>query len=240
MGVIDYLALAFHLGIRGGINLAWRFANAVAELFRLRQSFLGEAAEALRAQHDHRVSLLAVTTRIGVDRLRALLLLQAPPVTRSIRGILASVLLDKVALALSSSLLLLVLIVLGLWGRYVPWGSALVPPVWWLAHVRLGQTRHIDPQSELLARAAPLSRLFPSTFVVMGHTHVPMRLPIDDGRATYINTGSWAEEAGEGRDVPSTYRAARTHLVIRVGNGGPKAELLAWDSSLGPKSFATG
>jgi UDP-2,3-diacylglucosamine pyrophosphatase LpxH len=240
MGVIDYLALAFGLGIRGGINLAWRFANAVAELFRLRRNSLGEAAETLRTEHDRRVSLLADATRIGLDRLRALLLLQAPPVTRSVRGILASVLLDKVALALFSNLLLLILLMLGIWGRYVPWGSALVPPAWWLAHVHLGRTRHVDPQSELLARAAPLSRLFPSAFVVMGHTHVPMRLPIDGGRATYINTGSWAEEAGEGPDAPSTYRAARTHLVIRVGDGGPKAELLAWESRLGPKCFATG
>jgi hypothetical protein len=240
MGLVDYVALAVGLGIRGGIGLAWRFARAVAELFRLRRSSLGAAAEALRAEHERRVGLLADAARIGVDRLRALALLQAPPVTRSIRGILASVLLDKLALALFSSLLLLVLLVIGVRGGYVPWVCFVVPPAWWLAHRYLGRTRHVDPQSELIARAGPLSQLFPSAFVVMGHTHVPIRAPIDDGRATYINTGSWAEEAGERPDAPIAHRAARTHLVIRVDDAGPKAELLAWDSRLGPKTFAAG
>jgi len=237
MGLVDYIALALRLGVRGGIGLAGCFASAVAELFRLRRSSLGAAAEALRAEHERHLSLLADALRVGLDRLRALALLQAPPVTHSIRGILASVLLDKLALALLSSVSLLILVVFAFRGGHVPWASALVLPTWWLGHRQLGRTRHVDAQGELIARASPLSQLFPSAFVVMGHTHVPIRAAIDDGRATYINTGSWAEEAGERPDAPIAHRAARTHLVIRVGDAGPEAELLAWDSIRGPQHF---
>jgi UDP-2,3-diacylglucosamine pyrophosphatase LpxH len=240
MGLIDYVALAFRLGVRGGIDLATRFVRAVVELFRLRRGSLGAAGKALRAEHERHLSRLAEAARIDHGRLRALALLQAQPVTRSIRGILASVLLDKLALALLSSLSLLVLAMYGFRGGYVPWTIALVLAAWWFAHRQLGRTRQVDPQNELIARAGPLSQLFPAAFVVMGHTHVPVRAPIDEGRATYINTGSWAEEAGERPDAPIAHRAARTHLVIRVGEAGPEAELLAWDSRLGPKRFATG
>lgn len=240
MGVIDYVALAFRLGIRGGIDLGRRFVSAVRELFRLRRLALSEAAEALRAEHERRVSHLAEALRIGLDRLRALALLQARPVTSSIRDILASVLLDKLALTLLCSLSLLVLGVLGLRGAYVPWAGAFMVLAWWLSHRYLSRRRHVDPQHELAARAGPLSRLFPAAFVVMGHTHVPVRAVVDDGRATYINTGSWVEDEDSSPEAPIAYRAARTHLVIRVGDQGPEAELLVWESSVGPKQFAAG
>jgi len=59
MGLVDYIALALRLGVRGGIGLAGCFASAVAELFRLRRSSLSAAAEPLRAEHERRLSLLA-------------------------------------------------------------------------------------------------------------------------------------------------------------------------------------
>jgi metallophosphoesterase superfamily enzyme len=240
MGLVDYITLAFSLGIRGGIDLAQRFVRAILELFQLRRISFGEAAEALRVEHERRVALLGEATRIGLDRLRALVALQAPPVTRSIRGILASVLLDELALALLSGLVLVVLaVVCVLCGRgaHVVWASALVLSAWWLVHRHLSRSRHVDPGNELLARAAPLGRLFPAAFVVMGHTHVPVRAVVEAGRTTYINTGSWAEDEGAAPDAPIAYRATRTHLVIRVGDAGPEAELLAWDSREGPKRF---
>jgi predicted phosphodiesterase len=80
-------------------------------------------------------------------------------------------------------------------------------------------------------RAAHLAKLFPAAFVVMGHTHVPTATRA--GEATYINVGSWAEEA----DEPSTptYRAARTHLVIHVRNERAEAEFCTWEDS-GPRA----
>jgi hypothetical protein len=63
-------------------------------------------------------------------------------------------------------------------------------------------------------------------------------MAINDGEATYINVGSWAEEEGdEGESADETYRAARTHLVIHRGEGGPVAEFLAWEGD-GPRDFS--
>ena len=86
MGVVAYFTLAARLGIRGGATLAHRFVRAVVELFKLRRLALSDAAKALREEHEDRVSRLAQAMRIDVDRLRALLALQARPATRSIRN----------------------------------------------------------------------------------------------------------------------------------------------------------
>jgi UDP-2,3-diacylglucosamine pyrophosphatase LpxH len=240
MGLVDYLMLTARLGVRGSVDLCRRFAFAIVELFRLRRLALSRAAEALRAEHERRVGRLAEAMRIDLGRLRALVELQALPVTRSIRGILGSVLLDELALSVLAVAVLALLGALGLWAHHFAWAAALVVPAWWLVHRYLSRSRHVDPQRELAARAGPLSRLFPAAFVVMGHTHVPVRTVVGDGGATYVNTGSWAEDEGAHPDASFVRRAARTHLVIRMRDTGPEAELLAWDSVLGPTRFVSG
>jgi len=238
MGLVDYITLAARLGLRGGVDLASRFVMAIVELFRLRRLYSSDAAAFLRLEHERRLSDFAEAMRIDLKRLRALVELQARPVTRTIRGILASVLLDELLLAVLSVMLLFVLGALAFWAHSLAWACALVPPVWWLGHRYLSRTRSVDPQEELSARARPLARLFPAAFVVMGHTHVPVRVELDAGGATYVNTGSWAESEGAAPDAPFVHRAARTHLVIRARGTASEAELLSWDSKDGPKRFA--
>jgi UDP-2,3-diacylglucosamine pyrophosphatase LpxH len=245
LGLSDYLAFGAKLGVRGGLQLGVRFFRAVMELFRVRRAELSEAAKALRAEHERRLTLLGEATRIGIDRLRALAALQVPPVTHSIRGILASVLLDRLALAFTSIFALLcVAVFVGHRGYF--WGSiACVAAAWILVHRYLASQRQLDPAEQLIERASKLARLFPAAFVVMGHTHIPVRVPVNDGASTYINVGSWAEEeadptTGEGDAPPPTYRAARTHLVIHpVESGSPVAEFLTWDTGLGPRNYVT-
>ncbi len=239
MGVLAYLSLAARLGLRGGIDLVSRFVSAIVELFRLRRISLSAAAATLRIEHERLVAHFAEVMRIDLRRLRALLALQARPVTRSIRGIMASVLLDELALALLSVAAFCALAILGFHRPSFVWVGALVIPGWWLVHRLLSRRRHVDPQTELAARAASLARLFPAAFVVMGHTHVPVCAVVEEGGATYVNTGSWAEDDGVHPDASFAHRAARTHLVIRVRDTGPEAELLAWDSTAGPRRFAT-
>jgi UDP-2,3-diacylglucosamine pyrophosphatase LpxH len=231
-GMVDYVAFAIGLGARGLLKLGWSFARAVLEMFRLRRAYFSDAAKALREEHDKRTALLAEATRIGVDRLKALAALQVPPITRSIHGILASVLLDRLALALLASMALLVVAVLS-WNHGQRWWAAgIVLVAWAFLNRHLASQRKIDPDDLLVERAQKLVNLFPAAFVVMGHTHVPMRVPVNDGGATYINVGSWAEEEGE-----SEPKAARTHLVIRATESGPVADLLAWDSVSGPQTY---
>ena len=104
MGLVDYVLLAARLGVVGLVRLGLRFAAAVVELFRLRRSYLTGAAQALREEHERRMGALAVATRLGIERLRALAALQVPPVTRSIPKILASVLLDRLAVGVIATM----------------------------------------------------------------------------------------------------------------------------------------
>jgi hypothetical protein len=183
------------------------------------------------------MGLLSEATRIGIDRLRALAALQVPPVTRSIRGILASVLLDRLALALLAALLL-VGVAIASWNHgHLWWSAGLVMAAWALANRHLSSQRKLEPDDLLVDRAAHLAKLFPAAFVVMGHTHVPQRVAVGDGTSTYINVGSWAEEE-EDPLTSGSYRAARTHLVIRTDDSGPVAEFLAWDPAAGPRAYS--
>jgi len=235
MGVLDYLAFGLRLGLRGLGTLLFRFLHAVVELIRVHRELVSRDAETLRKEHERRMSLLAEATRIGKDRLLALAALSAPPVTASVRGILASVLLDRLALGLFASLLLLVLGVLGIErGEYLV-GAALVAVAWAVAHVHLARQRKLDPGEAMVDKAGRLARLFSAAYVVMGHTHVPMQVPVADGEATYVNLGSWSEdEPIEGEPMP---RAARTHLVVQVEGERAVAELRSWDSVEGPRVF---
>ncbi|MBV9947853.1 MAG: hypothetical protein JOZ69_13450 [Myxococcales bacterium] len=202
------------------------------------------------------MAALAEATRIGIERLRALAALQAPPVTRSVSKLLASVLLDRLAVASLGAPLLAAVVLLGAHHAWRWPAAGAVAAAWALVHRRLRARRrewfgeHLDNDQALVERAGHLAHLFPAAFVVMGHTHVPAMVPVARGAATYVNVGSWhePEPAGEGEGEqpgepgeggaarPQGYRAARTHLVIHPDPSGPTAEFLAW-SPAGPRRF---
>jgi UDP-2,3-diacylglucosamine pyrophosphatase LpxH len=237
MGMLDYASFAVRLGFRGMCSLGVRFVRAIFELFRLRRTHFIEAATALRAEHERRITLLAEATRIGKSKLEALLALQAPPVTRSIAGILGSLILDRMALGLLAIMMIVGAGIFGAWHGHGWWFLASILVAWALAHRHLARRRTIDPGESLAMRSSELARLFAVPFVVMGHTHVPMHRAAG-GDSTYVNVGSWAEEEPEGDDPSTHYRAARTHLVITPSPSGPVASLLTWDPREGPRSYA--
>jgi UDP-2,3-diacylglucosamine pyrophosphatase LpxH len=238
-GVAHYLAFAMKLGLIGLLQLARCYARAIGELFRLRREQLSGASSGPRGDHDRAIALLAGTTRAGVERMSALAALQVAPVIRTIRGILASVLLDRLALGFVAVLSLLIVAVLTtMHVVHSWWAGPCIALAWALGHRQLAKQRTVDPGERMIERAASLATLFPAAFVVMGHTHIPAKMAINDGEATYINVGSWAEEEGDaGGPADDTYRAARTHLLIRRGEEGPVAELLAWRGDA-PQNFS--
>jgi UDP-2,3-diacylglucosamine pyrophosphatase LpxH len=240
-GIAHYLAFAMKLGGAGLLELALCYARAIGELFRLRREQLSGAAKRLPEEHDRGMAGLARTMRVGVERIRALALLQVPPVTRTISGILASVLLDRLALGLVALLALLVVAILTIAQvLHTWWVAPCIVVAWALGHRHLARQRTADPGERMIERAGQLAKLFPAAFVVMGHTHTPAKMAINDGESTYINVGSWAEEEGQGDDgqpEDNIYRAARTHLVIHRGDEGPVAEFLAWEGD-GPRCFS--
>jgi UDP-2,3-diacylglucosamine pyrophosphatase LpxH len=245
MGMVDYVLMGLGMGAGGVVRLAGRFFAAVVELFRLRRAAFSEAAHALREEHERRMAALALVTRIGIEKLRALAALQAPPVTLSVPKILASVLLDRLAVALAAVVAIGVVATSAT--RHV-WSWPLIAGIgvgWLLAHRFLTMQRRewfgakLDNNEFLVERAGQLARLFPAAFVVMGHTHTPARVSIAEGTSTYVNVGSWHEPEPKGTDSSHTYRAARTHLVIHPGASAasaPEGEFLAW-SPTGPTRF---
>jgi len=236
-GMLDYITFAVRLGMGGLLRLGARFSVAVLELFRLRREHFTEATQVLRREHERRVALLSEATRIGMDRLRALLSLQAPPLTRSVRGILASVLLDRLGLAAAALLALCVVALVGAYHGHALYAGFLVLAAWGLFHRHLSTQRRVDPAEQLVFKASQLAKLFPAAFVVMGHTHTPVHTPA--GTATYINLGSWAEDEPSDPGGPdwAAPRATRTHLVIRVHEARAEAQLFTWESGTGPRDY---
>lgn len=241
VGLAHYVQFGMRLGFGGGIALGLRFARAVRELFRLRTASFSAAARELRREHDLRIAQLAAAKRIGVERLRRLLALQSKPLTSSIRGILGSVLLDRLALAAAALLAMLGVMVLGSVGGVGGVGSDGVAfrlgsclgivGLWTTVHLILARARNVDPSRQLAERASHLASLFPAAFIVMGHTHVPQS--IRAGNATYINVGSWAEHED------GSERAARTHLVIHPTPDGAEAVFCTWSDD-GPRKLDRG
>lgn len=232
LDIVDYVAFGAKLGLSGMVKLFSRFVRAIVELFRLRSAYVSEAASVLREEHERRVAKLAEAMRIGKDRIDALLALQAPPIATSVRGILASVLLDRLAVGMMAVLALVALAVFGALHGYGALGAIGILLAWSLLHRHLSRSRQVDPAAQLQVRAGQLASLFPVAFVVMGHTHAPVVAPA--GPATYVNLGSWAEEAEDDEDGTtdrvSAYQAPRTHLVIHVKEGRPEAVLCKWSS----------
>ena len=234
MNALDYLTFAVKLGFRGLVAVGMRFARAVVELFRLRTEHFSLAAATLRTEHERRMQLLAEATRLGIEKLRALAHLQAPPLTRSISGILASVLLDRLALGAGSAILCIVSAFLGFRHGHFWLAGGLILVAWVLVHRWLARRRQVDPAERMVLRAAEVARLLPAAFVVMGHTHAPESRAVSPN-TTYINLGSWAEEEDE-PEAPH-YRAARTHLVIEHQSDGElRAELREWSPD-GPRKY---
>lgn len=228
VGLTHYIRFGAGLGFLGMVALGVRFARAVRELFRLRAASLTEAARELRREHERHVAQLAAAKRIGVERLRRLLALQAAPITSSVRGILASVLLDRLALAGAAMVAMMVVLVASQLAGFTWLWTLAALPVWVGVHLGLARQRNVDPSRQLAERASQLASLFPAAFIVMGHTHIPQT--VRAGASTYINVGSWAEHED------GSERAARTHLVIHVTPSGPEAHFCAWSPS-GPQQL---
>ena len=238
VGMLHYVRFAVRIGFMGSVRLVLQFVLAIAELFRLRRAHWSEAATLLEAEHEKRVAKLADVTRDGQARLRALLSLQVPPITSTVRGILKSLLLDRIGLLGVCAVVIAVLLGVALHFGNAPVavaGGVAIAAAWALADRWLTSQRHVDPTQLMVDRAAQLARIFPAAFVVMGHTHTPASLPAGD--ATYVNLGAWAEEEPEPASANAfLYRAPRTHLVIHVGEAGAEAQFYSWEAT-GPKPW---
>jgi UDP-2,3-diacylglucosamine pyrophosphatase LpxH len=229
----DYLRFAVSLGVGGLLMLARRFFNANRALFALWREHVSEAAAWARGEHERRIDRFNGVRAIGLERLKKLVHLQRPPLTRSIGALMSGVMLDRVLMALLAGLAMAAAFtVFDHWaaaggvGLAVALVLAVLRRAWFRRHA-------VDPSAMLREGSAGVARLFPAAFVVMGHTHLPEVRPAS-AEATYVNLGAWAEEeVSEGRPaLPAT----RTHLVLTHGGSSPVARLMQWRDA-GPHPF---
>jgi UDP-2,3-diacylglucosamine pyrophosphatase LpxH len=234
-GLMSYVSWGLTLGARGTVRLFKRFFNAIVMLREIAKAYDSEAGAKLREQQESRLTEHARAKDIDVSVLRRALELHVVSMGRTHRGVLASVMLDRLAVFVVMLTALIAVAVAR------PWLGAFTLPallgllvVWAVLHVVVSRGRpSVDPAAVMGARAEELAKLFPSSFVVMGHTHVPITKAAGD--ATYINLGSWAEEEPDpGEDPAKVYRAARTHLVVHTKADRHEAHLNEWRSGVGP------
>ncbi len=232
-GLGSYVGWAFTLGFRGMIGLWTRFFVAIFDLLKTQRAYRTERAARMRREHDERIAERAEASRIDVERLRRLQALQSPPVGSTFRGVLASVMLDRLLLYVAVAIALAIIALLVWLGPLAGHGAhaaGVVCVIWIALHFYLAAGRaSVDPTEQQKARATHIAEIFGAPYVVMGHTHKP--LSARAGAATYINVGSWAEED----EQHPTYRAARTHVVIHERDGKPEALFYEWVSGDGPR-----
>ncbi len=233
--LLDYLRFAVRLGARGAVALVGRFAAANRALLALWRGHLRGASDRVKAVHRRRMRALSTFYRIRLERLESLAKLQYAPVTRSLAGILTSVMLDRVLLVAVALLGTAVLLLFTPRWVAVP-GVALLVAVLLAGFRHVFPVRSVEPSALLRERSMLVAKLFPAAFVVMGHTHLPEVRSRE--RVTYVNLGAWAEpDSAEGGAAPPP--AARTHLVLLRAEGGMTAELRAWRAT-GPEAFVGG
>ncbi|MDF2695573.1 MAG: hypothetical protein K0S65_3956 [Labilithrix sp.] len=234
-GLTSYISWGLSLGARGTVALFRRFFGAVSFLSDIARAYDGPHGARLREEHERRLSKHARATGIEEERLRSALELHVLPMGRTSRGVLASVMLDRLSVFVVMLVALIAITcsrsILGGWATPATVGLFVV---WAALHVLLSRGRPaVDPAAVMSARASDLARLFPASFVVMGHTHVPTTKSLGD--AVYVNLGSWAEEEPDPEeDAAKAYRAARTHLVVHAKVDRHEAHLCEWRSGEGP------
>jgi UDP-2,3-diacylglucosamine pyrophosphatase LpxH len=232
-GLASYVSWGLTLGVRGTYALFARFFAAVVDLVKTQRAYLTETAAEMRRAHEARLVSRASASGLESEHLRRLLALQSRPIGATFRGVLASVMLDRLAMGLLAVVALAsiaLLVRLGPLAGYGLHATGVLVVAWIALHFYLSAGRgSVDPAKQMTDRAARIAEIFRAPYVVMGHTHVP--LSVRAGEATYINVGSWSEED----DDTSTYRAARTHLVIHERESGAEAQLFEWREGEGPR-----
>lgn len=220
-GLMSYITWGISLGFDGAVGLTRRFIECITMLRHVAAGYATPEGKAIKQAHDARLALRARTSGIPKEKLENALSLHAPSLGSTPRLVMASVMLDRLGASALAALGLVVALALQQWVAVF-----VILVVFALLHVELSAGRpDIDPAKLMAERATDLVRLFPSSFVVMGHTHVPDTREL--GAATYVNLGSWAEgKPDDGEKQP--YRAARTHLVIHEQSDRHEAELRAW------------
>jgi UDP-2,3-diacylglucosamine pyrophosphatase LpxH len=220
---LGYVRFSIGLGLRGLYKMARGYLGFVLKLLSLWRLLLKdrEGVAKRRAGHRRRLAELALRFSLKEDILVALDNLRHRPVINHLSQLAMAVMLDKVALLLVTVLLTTIAVIAlpGSWALGTvavllggAWGAGL-----WLTHARGGTC----PEERMKAVPQKIREHVSAPFVVFGHSHYPLALPLVGG-GWYFNTGTWVAT-----EKPGLLRSF-THLVIRPDDTGPRALLCQW------------
>jgi len=144
--IVDYLRLAFSMGIGGAARLGYRYGHAITAMFAQWRDHVSERAREVQAEHERHMHEIGERFVVSVEKLRQLYALGAKPVnTRPLR-ILSTLFVDLAATAALSVLLLFGLLVGGVPLSYLAAIGALIGGglIFWHRSARV-----FDPPSPL-------------------------------------------------------------------------------------------
>jgi UDP-2,3-diacylglucosamine pyrophosphatase LpxH len=228
-----YVRLLFKLGLRGTAGIAVRFAEASLRLMKEAWVF-GQGHRPVRtlvARARHR--RFAARQGVSSETLEALRGLYVPPAAKSLRFVIRSLYIDRIAASLLTLLLVAGFVTAALFASKLWMTLAAVPAALVLAYAIVGLERGLEPAQRMREKSARIAELFGARWVVMGHTHEAQLAPLGEGRS-YVNLGYWGED-----DVPEERSADAPHspctyLLLRHVDGDYRAELLSWNAEHRP------
>ncbi len=237
VGMAAYVRLLLHLGMRGSLYIAGRFARASYLLLRESYAYLDTPKPGTKRRARARHALFAARHGLRRRTLDTLRMLYVRPATRSFRQVLRSLYLDRILCTLFAIASTGCAAIVAETHQFWPSALCAAFAVLFMAYALCGSGVNTAPSERMRRGAANIAALFGTRYVVMGHTHEPVFEEISNG-SHYINLGSWGE------DDPPDERAASdaspcSYLLLRVVDGVYQAEFMRWDTTLGPVPFAT-
>jgi UDP-2,3-diacylglucosamine pyrophosphatase LpxH len=220
---LGYLRFSIGLGWRGLVRIAKGYAGMTRRLLSMwrRRGQNPEGVQRRVSAHRARLAELAERFRLKEETLLALDDLRQRPVITNLLKLVMVVMLDRVAVLALAALLSVVLFAT-LPFRWAGLGVIAVVAAAYGAGRLLARLRGVTDPNELMSSVPQkIHAVVRTPFVVFGHSHQPMAVPLAGG-GMYFNTGTWVAT-----EKPGLLRSF-THVVIRLEESGPRAALCQW------------
>lgn len=235
VGMAAYASLVRTLGALNSARIALRFARAawrlLGDCFAHRNDRLRRRALHASVRHRHFLARTGVTA----ERLDALKKLYAAPAARSLKFVMRSLYLDRVACLLLSFACVGIAALAAHYQGVSESLACALPGALAAAYACIGSGSNTAPNERMREGAKNIAYLFNARWVVMGHTHEP-RVDRLSPHSSYVNLGSWGED--ELPDERSAHHVSPcTFLVLAQKEGDYRAELMQWDLARGPLPF---
>ncbi|HEX5661580.1 MAG TPA: hypothetical protein VFX59_30530 [Polyangiales bacterium] len=228
VGMSAYAFLLLKLGVSGSLAIAVRYGRACYRL-------VNETFQHALQRHVRRAEakLKHFARRSGIDsaRLAALRTVYVKPAVESLNYVVRSLYLDRIFAGLGAFAIALFALIAWSWASATTVGLCALPALPLAAYALIGRGTNTNPAAVMRSGAERIAALFHARWVIMGHTHDPMLVPVSPD-SSYVNLGSWGQDDPPDEQT-GTHESSRTFMVIREGEGA----LMRWDDTAGPVPF---